>query len=303
MKIAVLDIGGTFIKSGLYGDAGLQMIKETPTPGAPKGENIMACVKEILKEYGSFDAIGVSTTGQVDCERGIIRGCIGPENGYLGTDIRGILEGSFHVPVAVDNDVNAAALGEAYFGAGRDQKDFLCLTYGTGVGGAIVMDRTLFRGNCFSAAEFGLMITHGKERKDMGGFRTGTYDNSASTRALVRSASSYDPELCNGRMIFSRLNEPAVKAIVDDWIDEILIGLANLIYIFNPPCVILGGGVMEQPYLLNEIQRRLGDYVMPSFMNVTIRLAEQGNRAGLLGAAMEAKELLYLRLGTMQCRE
>lgn len=291
MKIAVLDIGGTFIKSGLYEDGELSMLKETPTPGPPKNITIMACAKELLREYESFDAIGVSTTGQVDFDRGVIRGCICPENGYLGTDIRGVLEEEFHVPVSVDNDVNAAAIGEAYFGAGRDSKDFLCLTYGTGVGGAIVLDRKVFRGSSFSAGEFGWMITHGNEHHKHGGFRSGSYDETASTTALVRSAVEFNPELKDGRIIFSRIDEPEVKKIVDTWIEEVLLGLANLIYIFNPSCIVLGGGVMGQEYILQEIQRRLGEYVMPSFMNVTIRLAEKGNHAGLLGAAVEAEEL------------
>lgn len=72
-----------------------------------------------------------------------------------GPKVREILEDAFSVPVVVDNDVNMAAIGEAYLGAGKDQRDFLCLTYGTGIGGAIVQDRQIFRGSSFSAGEFG----------------------------------------------------------------------------------------------------------------------------------------------------
>ena len=291
MKIGVLDIGGTFIKSALYEDGiGLSQIKETPTPASMGGAAIMEAAKGILGEFDSMDAIGVSATGQVDTEKGMIRGANGNVADYIGTQIRGILEEAFHVPVAVDNDVNMAALGEAYLGAGRNESSFLCLTYGTGVGGAIVENGRVYHGSCFSAAEFGAMVTHGDVLKAEG-FPAGTYEKYAATTALVRMAKERNPELINGKIIFSRLEAPEVKAIVDEWIGEILLGLSSLIHIFNPSCIILGGGVMELPYILGEIEKRIADYVMPSFLNVTIKRAELGNHAGMLGAAIAAKEL------------
>lgn len=288
MRIAVLDIGGTFIKSAVYEHGKLHSVRETARPEPAGGRETMDCAKAILKGYGDFDAIGVSCSGQIDTERGTVRGGLGPDNGFVGTEIRKILQEAFGVPVTVDNDVNAAAVGEAYFGAGRDQKDFLCITYGTGVGGAIVLDRKVYRGSCFSAGEFGLMVTR---RKGQGGFPAGIYNDIASTRALVERVRDYNPAFENGRLIFQHLDDPAIKEIVDDWTGEVLTGLANLIHIFNPPCVILGGGVMEQPYLLHEIRRRLPDYVMDSFLNVVICQAETGNQAGMFGAAAEVMEL------------
>ena len=79
--------------------------------------------------------------------------------GYTGMRIRDILEEEFHVPVAVENDVNAAAIGEGRFGAGKDMEDFLCITYGTGVGGAVVIGKEIYRGDSFSAGEF-LSLIH-----------------------------------------------------------------------------------------------------------------------------------------------
>lgn len=292
MRTAVLDIGGTFIKSGIYGPAGLQQIQETPTPAREGGAALMECAKQILRGYTGYDAIGVSTAGQVDVVSGSIRYANENIPGYTGTKVREILEDAFSVPVVVDNDVNMAAIGEAYLGAGKDQRDFLCLTYGTGIGGAIVQDRQIFRGSSFSAAEFGSIVTHGKDQENQGGFPAGIYEKYASTTALVRMASARDTSCTDGRAIFERLGEPEIREIVDEWIGEILLGLSSLIHIFNPSYMVLGGGVMNQPYILEEIRRRIASYIMPSFAHVQLERARLGNQAGMLGAAMTAEKEL-----------
>ena len=110
MRTAVLDIGGTFIKSALYADNMLYQFKETPTPLSSGGKGIVACAAEIVKTYGSFDAIGISTAGQVDPDRGMILYANENIPGYTGTPVRKLLEYIFHVPVVVDNDVNMAAV-------------------------------------------------------------------------------------------------------------------------------------------------------------------------------------------------
>ena len=288
MRTAVLDIGGTFIKSALYADNMLYQFKETPTPLSSGGKGIVACAAEIVKTYGSFDAIGISTAGQVDPDRGMILYANENIPGYTGTPVRELLEYIFHVPVVVDNDVNMAAVGEGALGAGKEEQDFLCLTYGTGIGGAIIQNKEVYRGSSFSAAEFGSIVTHGQSSQDQGGYPEGIYEKYASATALVHMAEQINPKLLDGKAIFANLKEPEVKAIVDIWIGEILLGLSSLIHIFNPSCIILGGGVMEQTYLIREIRRRLSDYIMPSFSNVRIKQAELGNRAGLLGAAVTA---------------
>ena len=290
MKILVFDIGGTSIKYGTCVDNTLVEVKEIPTEAKKGGRHIMDTLISLIEPQSGYDAIGISTAGQVNADGGYI--IYANENipGYTGIQIKAELEQKFGVPVAVENDVNAAALGEAICGAGSEHEDFLCLTYGTGVGGAIIQNRQVYHGSSFSAAEFGAIVTHAAERISGGSFFDGCYERYASTTALVRMAMAYDPELDNGRKIFARLDDPNVMQILDRWVDEILLGLASLTHIFNPSCIILGGGIMVQPLILEKIRQKKERFIMPSFCHVQILPAQLGNTAGLLGAAHLAEQ-------------
>lgn len=292
MKILVFDIGGTAIKYGFCQDGVLAEVKEIPTEAKKGGRHIMDTLVSLIEVQEGYDAIGISTAGQVNAEEGYI--IYANENipAYTGTQIRRELEERFGVPVAVENDVNAAAMGEAVYGAGREYPDFLCLTYGTGVGGAIVRDRRVYHGSSFSAAEFGAIVTHADEKLKGPSFFDGCYERYASTTGLVKLATAYDPSLDNGRKIFARLDDPKVMEILDRWVDEIMLGLSSLTHIFNPACIVLGGGIMVQPLVMELIRKKVSRYIMPSFAKVDIRPAELGNSAGLLGACYLAAQHL-----------
>lgn len=284
MKVLVFDIGGTAIKYGLCDNGVMINNDKTPTEANKGGEHIVELLLEIAGRYNGFDAIGISTAGQVDAGSGSIKYANSNIPGYTGTKLREILENRFGVPVYVENDVNSAAMGEAIFGAGRGHKSFLCLTYGTGIGGAIIEDKKIYHGSSYSAAEFGAIVTHADAKLSGDDYFDGCYERYGSTTALVASAMAKDPSLTNGYLIFNRSDEPMVNEIIDNWIDEILLGLSSLIHIFNPSCVILGGGVMEQPLIMSKIKERIDKFVMPSFLNLEIVQAELGNSAGMLGA-------------------
>lgn len=297
MKSLVFDIGGTSIKYGVCEDGVLTDVRETPTEAYCGGRHVMDRIISLIEEKGArdaidnangtktaaIDAIGISTAGQVDSDTGRIIYANDNIPGYTGIEIRKELEERFHVPVMVENDVNSAAMGEAVYGAGSAFEHFLCLTYGTGVGGAIIHHKELYRGSTFSAGEFGGIVTHGTRKLNGTDVFDGCYERFASTTALVNSVHRYNPDLSNGRKIFEQLADPNVKELIDAWIDEILIGLATVIHIFNPSCVVLGGGIMVQPYIIDVIKRKLPSHIMPSFAQVQIAPAKLGNSAGLLG--------------------
>ena len=291
MRTAVLDIGGTSIKSGVWNGQGLEEAKEWDTNAKLGGSYVVDRAIEILKSYGTFEAVGISTAGQVNSQEGYIRYANDNIPGYTGMGLKERMEKEFGVPAAVENDVNAAALGEAHFGAGKDCDDFLCMTYGTGVGGAIVIGKKIYTGSMFSAGEFGGIVVHPEDCREGEPF-SGCYEKYASAAALVADACRYDESLNNGRKIFARLDEGEIRHIVDRWIDEIVHGLVTVIHIFNPSCIILGGGVMEQPYILNQLEEKTKHRIMNSFRNVELKKAVLGNGAGLMGAAWLAAQRL-----------
>ena len=115
---------------------------------------------------------------------------------------------------------------------------------------------------------------------------SGCYERYASATALVKYAKELDASLSNGRAIFARQQEPEIKQVIDRWIMEIVYGLTTIVHMLNPSCAILGGGVMEQPYVLQQVQEKLYQNLMSSFRHVELKRAELGNHAGMLGAAV-----------------
>lgn len=290
MRIAAADIGGTDIKYALVNGGGTLHLFKSPTP-AGGGEVIVRHVGDLIESLGAFDAVAVCTAGQVDPEKGEILYANENIPGYTGTRVKALIEARFQRPALVLNDVNAAALGEGALGAARGFDDYLCLTYGTGIGGAIVIGGKLYEGATHSAGEFGHIVTHrGGERCACGG--RGCYERYASAAALTRAAEKRLGERLDGYELFGRLGEAKVKGLVDDWAEEILTGIASLCHIFNPACVVVGGGIMDQPYLVARLQARFPRHIMPSFASVQLRRAELGNSAGIQGAVTTLKRKL-----------
>ena len=284
MRIAALDIGGTSIKSGIWDGCQASELKEWDTNASQGGEYLMERVKEILHTYGDFDLIGISTAGQVNSEKGEIHYANDNIPNYTGMKIRAILEKEFGVPVAVENDVNSAAIGELRFGAAKGSENFLCLTYGTGVGGAIVLNGEIYAGNTFSGGSFGGIVVHPEAMEKDVEF-SGCYEKYASTTALVQRVMAVDASLDNGRKIFEAFGRSEIRSEIDAWIDEIVYGLITLIHIFNPSDILLGGGILAQKYIIDEVRRRVNESISEGFRGTKIHQTELGNQDGLHGAA------------------
>ena len=291
MKILSFDIGGTEIKYAFCDENFNLTEKNTvPTNAHEGGAKIIERIVEIIKGCEGIDRVGISTAGQVDSKKGEIIFATDSIPGYTGTKIKKIIEAETGIPTAVENDVNSAAIGEAVFGAAKGYNSFICLTYGTGIGGAIFLDGKLFTGNSFSAGEFGHIVTHaGGKSCTCGGF--GCYEAYASASALVNSVKEKTGKSLNGREIFENFGNPVIRNAIDGWIDEIVIGLKGIIYIFNPELVVAGGGIMNEQYITDEINIRLQKELMPSFRKVRVVKALMGNDANKLGAAYLASKI------------
>lgn len=293
MRIAVLDIGGTAIKYGIAESPdNVTPIGEMETRAKQDGgEGIVKKAEVILDTLAPFDAVGISTAGIADIKTGAITYANENIPHYTGIPLGEHLRSRYGVPVAVRNDVHAAAIGEATFGAGKAFRSFLCLTYGTGIGGAAFLNGQLLSGQTDSAGHFGHITTH-RGGKQCGCGNYGCYEAYASVTALCALVKERTGEDLNGREIFARLDEPVIKQSLSDWIDEVVVGLASLIHAFNPEGVILGGGVFNESVLMDEIKTRLFTLLMPTFQQTVICKAALGNRAGLLGALAIAKDAL-----------
>lgn len=291
MKILAFDIGGTEIKYAFCDESfNLTKKKTIPTNAHEGGKRIIERVVEIIKSCDGIDRVGISTAGQVDSKKGEIIFATDSIPGYTGTKIKEIIDAETGIPTAVENDVNSAAIGEAVFGAAKDAESFICLTYGTGIGGAVYLDNKLFTGASFSAGEFGHIVTHAGGRSCTCGGK-GCYEAYASARALVADVSEKTGRSLNGREIFAEFDNPAIREIIDNWIDEIVVGLKSLIYIFNPTLIVAGGGIMNEAYITDEVNKRLQRELMNSFRKVRVVKAQMGNDANKLGAAYLASKL------------
>jgi predicted NBD/HSP70 family sugar kinase len=184
-------------------------------------------------------------------------------------------------PCTVENDVNAAALGEFWQGAGRGAHSLFCITVGTGIGGALILEGKLVRGATFSAGEVG--YTHIGEPEIL--------ENLAATSALIRevaAAKNLDPHEVDGKKIFAwaQAGDKIAAAAVDKMIARLASGIANVCYIVNPEMIILGGGIMAQtkyigPRLDAELKKDLLPVIYAGTKGVFAKL---GNDAGTIGA-------------------
>ncbi|MDE5996009.1 MAG: ROK family protein [Eubacterium sp.] len=293
MRILAFDIGGTNIKYALCDESfNLSDKHSIPTDAKKGGQFIINKVIEIIESYENIDRVAISTAGQVDSVNGIVVYSTDNIPYYTGMMVKKIIENKTGIPTYVENDVNAAATGEAKFGSAVDATDFSCLTFGTGIGGAIYLNNKLYKGSSCSAGEFGHIITHAGGRTCTCGGE-GCFEQYASASSLVRAVKKVTGKDMNGFEIFQEENfsNPEIRHVIDSWIDEIIIGLKSLINIFNPSLIVLGGGIMNEKYIIELIDRKIYKQLMTSFGKVNIVNTKLGNDAGLLGVAYEASKL------------
>ena len=281
MNILAIDIGGTMIKYGLVSSDGEILSTNKIETEAEKGlENILNKIDNIFKRYKENNPVGIAVSGT-----GQINGMIGKVIGgnpiipnWIGTNLVKILEEKYNLPAVLENDVNCVALGEKWIGAGKDLSNFICLTIGTGIGGGIILNNQLFRGENFVAGEFGHIL-----------IKKGEFEQFASTTALIRLVKERTEKTLNGKEIFDLEKKEIVEyqEVISEWIENLTDGLSSIVYCFNPANIILGGGVIGQGEpLINRIKNSLFKKIGPQFKEkLNIIQAKLGNNAGMIGAS------------------
>ncbi len=283
-KYVSIDIGGTAIKYGIIcADGGILVHKEMPTEAHKGGASILEkaaqITRQLLKEH-TISGICISTAGIVDTKKGAILYAAPLIPGYTGVCLKESLEKQFQIPCEVENDVNCAGLSEYLSGAGCGFDPMLMLTVGTGIGGCLVTSRQLYRGVSYSACEVGYLRMRGSDFQTLG---------SASSLCRRVSENKHEPlDDWNGRRIFDAAahgDRICIHAI-DEMVDILGLGIANLCYVLNPGAVILGGGIMAQEsYLSERIEKAVRFYLLEHIASaVRIAFAKHKNHAGMLGA-------------------
>ncbi|HIZ52497.1 MAG TPA: ROK family protein [Candidatus Enterococcus avicola] len=283
MKIGVIDIGGTSIKVGVFNEK--QQVEhqykiKTPTR-LEEFYKIVTEATEKMKIHYGIVGVGISSPGSVNCKTGVIEGASAIP--YIHNfDIVSELEKLFKLPVTIENDANCALLAEMKVGVAAGEKDIVMLVVGTGIGGAVVLNRQLRHGPHLLSGEFGYMLTDNKNTVST----NGTIVNAIKRYQKVKG----NEEISEGYQLYEQAKKGDIIAKKE--INKMLFTLAKLIfniqYSLDPNCIVIGGGISQN----RELPHDLDIEIEKIMMNVTIakvrpdvRIAKFNASANLYGAA------------------
>ena len=303
-----IDVGGTKVLGGVVDESGKVLTtarKDTPRQGGSALTQTIADVAKELLEQHSVASVGVSAAGFVSSDRKTMLATPNIAD-WNGVDLDNQLTTLIGLPVVIENDANAAAWGEAKFGAGKNQDHMMMLTVGTGIGGGIVVNGALYRGAFGIAAEFGHMRVV-PEGHICGCGARGCFEQYASGNALLRHAReaiNASPEVARnllsrgdgtvagltGQAITeaARDGDPVALAAFNTTGQWLGAGIASLAVLLDPACVVIGGGVIDAGEILLKPTRESLERNMPfagKHPYPQIIAAQLGNEAGLVGVA------------------
>lgn len=318
MNYIGIDLGGTNIKVGLVDTQGNIMLKKSIKTRAERRQEEIArdmglLAAGVLAEAGvdsnSVAAVGVGSPGTPDNIKGVLiyANNLPFDNLPLRKEIRKVID----LPVYIDNDANVAALAESVAGAARGTRHSVTITLGTGVGGGVVINNRIYSGFNNAGCEIGHIVqVVGGESCTCG--RKGCFEAYASATAIIReterAAEKYPESIlsqlisenggrANGRTPFiaMRRGDEAGRKVVEEYIEMLAEGLANVVNAYMPEILVIGGGVCNEgdPLLVPVREKVMArSYLGEGVPAPQIRLAEMGNDAGIVGAAMMGKNCL-----------
>jgi len=307
MQTAIgVDLGGSHVTAAVVTEDGAIRSQHEEDLDDLKFEAVIAAldttIGEALKDAGTVAGIGIGSPGNIDASSGAV--LYSPNFGWQDAPLGEALRDKFPVPVFVANDARCATLGEYTFGTGKLTKDFVLLTLGTGIGGGIVAHGELLLGNRWGAGEIG----HHQIRPN-GGFicgcgKIGCFEAQASGTGLIRHAFAVAPSFPRSTLLDVSREKLSSKKIrraaqagdghaVAAWknfIEDLAIGLANIIAFVNPEKIALGGGVSTAAdFMLDAVRPQVEALTTMVPRGTTeIVIASLGNDAGQVGAATMA---------------
>ena len=317
-KIIGIDLGGTTVKFAILTTAGeIQQKWSIETNILDEGSHIVPEIVESINHHlalynmkpADFVGIGMGTPGSVDRNAGTVIGAYNL-NWTTLQPVKEQIEAGTKIPFAIDNDANVAALGERWLGAGENNPDVIFITLGTGVGGGIIAEGHLLHGVAGCAGEIGHVTV------DPAGFqctcgKKGCLETVSSATGVVRVARHLAEEYAGDSKLKAQLDEGydiSSKDVFDYAqagdtfalmvVDKVCfyLGLAcgNLGNALNPSAIVLGGGVSAAgEFLRSRVEKYFAEFTFPQVTESTsIKLAQLGNEAGVIGAASLALDFV-----------
>ena len=280
-KYLTIDIGGTYIKYALV-DEQLHLIDKGKVATKRNMESaILQQVDEIIEKFlsvSSINGVGISTAGIVDRQKGEIVYAGPTIKNYKGTSFKKHIVEKFDLPVHVENDVNAALLGEIWKGAAQHHDQVYCITLGTGIGGAYY-DEGIVDGYHLQAHSVGYLLYDPASKTN--------YEMRASTSALSRKVVKELGTDFTVQDAFdkAKLGDVSCTDMIRDWCKEVSRGISEIILLVDPSCIIIGGGISQQgDFLLHFIEEQVEEFLPSHFLKTEIKMAQLYNDAALYGA-------------------
>ena len=310
-----IDIGGTNIRCALFPAEKSDILQiekistQNPDNFSEKPvERLIQCIRSIWPKDGEVLGICAAAPGSIDFVRGMV--LLAPNiPGWKELPLQSILQEKFNTPVIIENDANMAAYGEFKLGAGKGHKNMLYYTISTGLGGGVIVEGKLLRGEIGIATEVGHIVVHdggamcgcGK-RGHWEAYSAGTgienyvQEQIASNPTLGSAFSNRaprTPEIAKA----AKKGDPLAKAAFERAGYYLGIGVSNYLHIFNPSCVVFGGGVTQTGDLIfAPFRKSLSEHVISEryIQDLKIALAELGDNAGLIGCAEFLRDQLRI---------
>lgn len=295
-----LDLGGTYIKGALVSTGGEVLAWEKAATQAEQGfRHVLTRMETMISTLSGKanpDAVGIGIPGMLDIGRS--RVLLAPNLGWEDVALKEELEQCLDIPVFLDNDANAAALGEWWLGSAQNTDSFLLVTIGTGIGSGMLLEGKLYRGACGLAPELGHMTVAVDGPACRCG-QKGCLETLVSAPAILRQARENKleiPEDGSVKDVFdlAQKGDKIAVGVVAQTMEFLAVGLKNAIVLLEPQLILIGGGIGDSSGAFLDMLRERIVQLLPVKRRINILQASLGNRAGALGAAclafMEGKE-------------